>query len=801
MNDATTKELLSEFQRDLLTLNYTGLVSVLDTIDKYGTDNIAQMFFKKISDLVLPIFYPSDNDSSLLRFNMQCKTCVYLAKWSPSSRTKILSSLISLYDKYKKNFKEKSFLNQMFESLVSNSVDYWDMFNHEVVFYSLETQWDFLIFSALNDNLKNKSNWDFLIKLVSTENGIKKGEYSKMFSFFEKLTFIWERNENFSLALMNYLNDIDQNEFFSIPEFIFDKNIRPNKVSEFFIYVTCINLSEKTSSIARTLSLITQSEKRMKNNIFKISFFSFLLLNIPCFHKNIINRLLSLVSYPDTPARVAAQVSTIICPFEDNFDVIDRVTRSLNENDIKDSSRFFSFLSYQKELLHNKNIIKFLDDLFISIKNGKYIYGVLKFIHEILSIHKDSLSEQNDKVASFIDVMKHVTPANFTNKLSKIAARLLDIIIDGTILDIDTFSIKSIEYTVGVCAYSLKFSGATLYSEEHVCTCIFICDICDFAKLRDILLTNLTIYFGSKAFPPDNLVLSHELCSHITNSVREALLWKDKTVVYQSLAKALYFFEDDLQVRSVVNDYFNKDNIEFFTSEFILSLLNTLEHRGIDKNCIRTPLFKMLCCPKGSWNQTFRLILENEMFRRWLLRDVLCIAAIKRVSPFIILENFQMTQEEFSLLLPAIKQWLQYPSVHEMRAAIMNFVSMNFDKNKTLYEYNVKLASSILLNSEAPSFPNIHIPSIHMHITDISLQENKLGALKELDAILSVLARAVDTDSVYLDDNQLEQIHKKFKHSKDRRILDSYTSFLKSLSFRGYTLLDSIYPLNILKRY
>ena len=251
-------ELIDKLQVSVRTLDFSGTNTLLDSIDSLLGKNILPMkYSNQICTFVLPLFYPSDENSSKLRFTIQCIIASKLVKWAPSARIEILYAVLSIYEKYNIAFIGNTYIKQTAIDLLNSSRNIWELFTEASKDFNGDVLWSFIIFASNSSAALDKENYSLLSKMLQNKVTFYCSCTDDILTLLCYTSKNWGPNPSFATSFYELsIKHIDLRLGVSIPRFISDDLAFPQTKPEKVIYIVSSHLTESNSQTSRALSTI-----------------------------------------------------------------------------------------------------------------------------------------------------------------------------------------------------------------------------------------------------------------------------------------------------------------------------------------------------------------------------------------------------------------------------------------------------------------------------------------------------------------------------------------------------------------
>ena len=788
--------LIEKLQASVRKLDYTGTSTILDTIDDMLSDKLLpNKYSNQIRMIILPLFYPSDENSSKLRFSIQCISASKLVKWSPSTRIDILYSILAIFEKYPLSFNTKTCISQTAIDLLNSCKDVCGLIEEATKDFKGEVIWGFIVFAFHNSKALDSPSWHLFSTMIQNPATFYCSSTNDILSIMCRQAENWGLNPSFAAQFLD--TAIKKTELklgVSLPKFIFEDDAEPLTKTDKIIYIVASHIREANPQTARALASIVQLESKISDKLFQASLYLQLLKNAPqCYQGNLFNRLSGVVKTtkfePSTAARIAAITSNI--KQSKSFNLINYFS-TIYAGDLNSTSMFFGHLADCVEILGENSLRGLLRDAFTLIASRGPSFGVCTFAYKILKrvqmnphlVSPSELVEYRATILGRRDTQCIVPTAKVIGRISCIL---------GEPIDIDCSSMLAMQLTTSGCAYAIT-AGSTAYPDDHILTAAIISQICDFKHTEEKIAVAMSKINAN--FPGDSIILSDSRANEVLVAAREALKWINiNTVdVFHPLTEAIEHMDTQGKYIPILTEFFVARHCDTIPPDVLPRIVKVLDKTNASYEVIRDLLISAAGRFHEKWKDYFIEAFNSQLFRAWCISRVFAHLAVKSGGPFNICESIDLNKIEFEQMLPALKKWLTFANVSEARAAAIAFVARHVYNNMEVTKYTQKLAFSIITRQTMPAFPDIPVGEEPVIDFNAPANENRMGPAAELAASLVFLSKIITSGIGTFDDVDLDAIHSALKISNDPRVRIPYLNFLSDLGLKGAAYVTQMEP-------
>lgn len=814
MNDEFDKS-IEEFLLYFRTLQLTRIYEIIDEItNKIGDGNLDPKYVKRISSVVFPIFYPSDNYTSKLRFTIICVTCSFLVRFAPETRLEILESIIDTFKQFPNAFVGKEQMKKLTIDFFKFSPNYWEVLQEVFKNYTNDLKWSFLLYAGNKTVLLSIENWNYILELISESSFFLNRQLHEIVDFLIEVTDKWGSNPIVASKFTDYCLNLDSLN--DLPSFLFDQNAHPQTFTDKIIYLITKNCANNSQKTARVLSGIMRNDEKYKSILFKLSLFIALMLNVSQNYRNpILQRVKTIVENNKFDPIVAAHITIAASMYNSQkLSFLDIFYNSFSGNSILLSTYFGKFNECIDCLPIPKTIPSLLDGL-KSIVNGSPSQSICDFcsslLCKIIQFPDCFIQEDLQPLKQYIDIILAVTFNYCVLNISTISFKLLLSIANIIVMLESLFSInikpqfdlKNIVKCYFVCAIyakSLHYSkdGKISIPFEYAFTARILSILLGFSNLIKSF-SDIMIVYKLDSFYPKEFSISDELAKLIYEGAK--ISQKDELCAPTDFYKTIIFFLEMINnliiIKKFIQKFWNNKNSLSMPMNLFQNFINLL----IKNNCYdlcKSYFIYLIDDNNNELLNELKQTFQNKTFRYWFVKNILAPSAMKLPQAYYLARKLRLDIVENEFMLRGLSKVLPYTIPSALRAEAMKYVATSEFISKPILNYCLDVSLSILLqNPEKPIFPtfddiiydnNIEINSI----LNSFVVNNKSALSLEIEASLYILGKNLQKDRNFISDEKLDKIHKSLFRSQDPRIKKPYLKFLSSIGLRGIPYASSI---------
>jgi len=792
-NSEVLNQIIEQFQVKLRNIDYTGVTSSLEEINRILRGNLLPpKFAKTVSSLVLPILYPSESHSSKLRFSIQCLAATYLLRWSPSTRIQILGSIISIFEQYPTLFYGNSAIKRLSLDHFEISKNLWEQIEFHMSSFVPNTMWCFLLYIFDNIEIEKNACWSVINKLVGDSSTFNSSNSHKIITFLSRTSKIWSSNPEFSFLFLNSMLKNYQYEFsLSLPDFLISAS-EPNTLNDKVIFIISSHLTEVSPQTARVLSTIMQNETRIGDKVFFISLVLSLIKFVPKNYTGLLyQKAMTYIKNFEFEPLAASQIvafSSIIGQSQNSIVDIFCSKFMINSNLL---SIFYGHLSDLVDHLESSSLILLLNDSVSVVKSNGCHFGICQFISKVLnkmSKNIEPFKEDRHKFSQIIDIFVSMKEYPASYMAAKIVAKLLPLSNRNQTITIDFSSVQKIQFTCGVCCYSLCYCGSQFYSIDQAISVYFVSKLLLYEKYVSILAKNSLSSYNISQFPPQECqiddIIANNLLEISKNNISKHNIEEFYSIIIEIIRRVS---SSTIICKFIIAFWVNADNTPIFTFIQIIEIIST---KKITYQNVFGYVLSLIYSQNNEVISLFKNCFMNYQFRSWVFNHVFYPISFRNPQPFLMAEKLGINLFEFKTLLPAMKYWLSYQNNSNVnRAAAIRLVSAYPTYIPLLTQHTISVSKALLFKSDVPLFPDLGdddcdpiSPNINFYIPPI---ENKNAISHEFQSSLIMLSRMNRIKESYLTDDELDTLYQTLHQSNDPRVRKPYMKLLVAIGLRG----------------